>query len=166
MKRTAIARTTPLARGGKVKARREGQRRTAHPMPLPSEIREQQHGEPVRRGPQHRECQRTACCVCFTLWWRRVHGERDASGAVIMPDWTALPRLGDDAPDGDSHHEPEGIHATDDRTVPLCRAHHTLGFFARHVVGPKRFWAYFRINPNEVRDEMRRRTALTKATTP
>jgi hypothetical protein len=118
-------------------------------------------GEPVRRGPQHRECQRTACCVCFTLWWRRVHGERDASKATTVPDWTELPQLGEDAPDGESHHEPEGIHATDNRTVPLCGDHHRLGFYARHRVGPAAFWAYFRINPDDVCDEMRRRVAAT-----
>lgn len=144
-------------------ARRKGKaRRTRHPMPQPRQdgsIPEcLDTGADVRRGPQHRLCQRTACCVCFALWWRRVNGERDCKGAVTRPDWTALPALHEHAPGNDSHHEPAGHAAGDDGTVPLCPSHHTTGFVARHTKGARWFWDYFRIDWTAVRDEMRRRT--------
>lgn len=150
-----------MERASYIRRRRPGQRRTRHPMSLPgSGHASESAGAAVRRGPQHALCQRTACCVCFALWWRRVHGERDGEGRVTVPDWTQLPALDDHAFDNDSHHEPEGIHAEDGKTVPLCPPHHTGGFYARHAVGPRRFWGYFRITSDDVIAEMQRRVAL------
>ena len=163
-----ITRHKPLARGGplarsRMKERRTGdQRRTRHPMPLPS--REHKHeppqdeshlGMPVAFGPQAELCRATACCVC----WARAR-RRDG----LPLDWTQLPEL-EPGQRSEAHHEPPRslrCASDDDDTIPLCHRCHQGGPYARHVEnmrwsGRRMFWPHNVINPFAVRDEMRRR---------
>ena len=148
--------------------RKGKQRRVSAPLPVP-------RGEPVRLedvrepgvafGPQAELCRDTLCCVCFSLWWRRVYGSRPIK-------WTALPTVEHDGQRSEAHHEPPRslrADSDDDDTIPLCSAHHTGGFVARHAsqwsakMG-EAFWRHFGVRWQAVRDEMRRRVKSLAAT--
>ncbi len=165
LKRTAIARTTPLARGGKVKARRDGQRRARHPFPLPTPGERITEADVVTElhafGPQAALCRITKCAAC---WWVAVGGRY---GARL--DWSLLPSGVSEA-----HHEPHrGLkgEALDRDTMPLCAAHHRTGNgdTVRHLLrsdpaDSRRFYALLPFPWPVVVAEMRRRVALlTKA---
>ncbi len=146
-------------------------------MPLPDRgerftaARVEEMGDPVRRGRQAKLCMTTMCCVCYVAQLRIAarraslgllkRGElaRDEDRLWIV-DWSRLPE--GDAFKSHPHHEPEGVDGDDDDTLPLCYPHHTGSGNARHPDGPVRFWAFWRIRWESVRDEMRARTKLAR----
>ncbi len=185
LKRTAIARTTPLARGGKVKARREGKpRRTRAPIPQPTRdgsapILDEHQGAPVAFGPQAELCRATMCVACYATRWASWHTRR---GRAVPPiDWTQLPAA-EPGQRSEAHHEPpmgNAVASDDDDTIGLCRRCHgrkgepARSFAARHSTrfehDPDGFYRAvdMRDGYQGARDEMRRRTAaITRTTTP
>lgn len=167
MKRTALARVTPLARTGALPPKRkDGQRRTRHPMPLPPidgtpVTLHEDAGEAVAFGPQAQLCRETMCAACFAMecWsmrlplrWERLPSNEGLSRTV-------------------PHHEPpmgRTVASDDDDTLPLCWGHHTGGgLVARHHHDddPDAFYEAVNIPSwRAVRDEMRLRTKLKTLT--
>ncbi len=168
LKRTAIARTTPLARGGKVKARGDGQRRAGHPFPLPTPGERIAAANIVTElhafGPQAALCRRTECAACFAVQAWRTGWPR-----TLALRWERLVTH-DDTGHSEAHHEPHRSTRGDslDRdTIPLCAAHHRTGNgdCVRHLLrsdatDSRRFYSLLPFDWRAVRDEMRRRTAL------
>jgi len=97
------------------------------------------------------------CCVCWSIHMTRAY-EVAMIGRIWQLDWTELPTV--TATISVAHHEPEGVHGDDDDTIPLCEHHHTgPAFVSRHPGNAAAFWWYYRIDWEEVRDEMRRRVS-------
>jgi hypothetical protein len=172
VKRTGIARTTPLARGDSKLGARKGKRRSRHPMALPPVdgspavlLLDEHQGDPVAFGRQAELCRGTVCCACFARWWRTAYGRQ----AI---DWTQLPTIVDETR-SEAHHEPPiGLRreSDDDDTIPLCLMHHgrkgdpARSFAVRHGAVYEHNPAAFYVAANIIdytgpRDEMRRRTA-------
>ena len=168
MNRSAPLRRTPISRGtSKLGARKGPQRRVVHPFPLPTpgevvtleDVRLEHHAF----GPQADLCRRTKCAAC---WWVAVGGRY---GARL--DWSLLP-----SGISEAHHEPHrGLkgEALDRDTMPLCAPHHRTGNgdTVRHLLrtdptDSRRFYALLPFPWPAVVAEMRRRVALTKASTP
>ena len=173
MNRSAPMRRTPLARGtSKLGARKGPQRRVVHPFPLPTPGQvvtlEDVRLELYAFGPQAELCRRTMCAACFAVeTWRRTRW-----GGPI--DWTLLPETGPGS--SEAHHEPgRGLLADvlDSATYSLCPPHHRLGNgdTVRHLlrsdaVDARRFYGILPFHWPDPIKEMRRRVALTKASTP
>lgn len=165
MKRTALARVTPLARTGALPAKRKGgQRRSQHPFPIPTgeviteaDVRTELHAF----GLQAELCRRTICAACFAVErWRL-----SSWGGPI--DWTELPTF--TVRTSMAHHEPHrGLkgESLDRDTMPLCPAHHTEGNgdTVRHLlrsdaIDSARFYSLLPFDWRAVITEMRRRVA-------
>jgi hypothetical protein len=168
MKRTALMRRTPLARGGALPAKRDGgQRRSVHPIQLPA------HGEVITEadvrtelyafGPQAELCRHTECAACFAVRMWRGGWPRD----LALP-WAELQTA--DVKVSLPHHEPHRStkgESLDRDTMPLCAAHHTdgNGDTVRHLlrsdaIDSARFYALLPFDWRAVVAEMQRRTAL------
>lgn len=177
MKRTALARKTPLERTGRLKQRRHGPpRRTRHPIRLPASPapEDDYEGDPVAFGLQSEICKATQCCVCWAFSMRGILPMVERGGVWVV-DWTQLP----EAPYGSSHphHEPRrglGCDSDDDDTLPLCAWHHVEGYgAARHhevrqgwalvEISANAYFGHFGIDWTAVIREMRRRTEARRA---
>lgn len=172
MKRTAIERRTPLARGEKKLGARSKShpRRTRHPLPLPTGkpvVLADVESETTAFGPQAKLCELTECAACFAVrWWRRGHPRNAA-----LP-WHLLEAGRDKV--SIAHHEPHRsttCKSTDRDTYPLCRKHHTdgVGKCVRHLLRSDATDAasFYRLLPFDwqaARDEMRLRVKLQTAT--